>query len=220
MLWPLIAGALILATVFGLRQLAHPWAAAHAADVGAFALLEAYGSLLAVLLVVFGGFRGLGDRLGFHFTSWWHIGVALGAWTVSLTVGGILTYALAPVLGPARSNAADVLRVGHDPLFVAMVVPTISWLAPACEELLFRGALYGWLRTRVPLAGAVAVSAAAFAGLHLIVPLFPVLFVFGVATALIYEYTGSTLNSFAMHATQNTLAVVATYMALSSGAMR
>lgn len=220
MLWPVIAAVLIVATVVGLRLLAHPWAAAHAADVGAFALLEAYGSLLAVLMLLFGGLSGLRDRLGFRFTSWWHLGLALGAWTLSLTAGGILTYALAPVLGPARSNAADVLRVGHDPLFVAIVVPTVAWLAPACEELLFRGALYGWLRTRVPLAGAVAVSAGAFAGLHLIVPLLPVLFVFGIATALIYEYTGSTLNSFAMHATQNTLAVVATYMALSSGAMR
>ncbi len=209
---------LILATVFGLRLLAHPWAAAHAADVGALALLEAYGSLLAVLLLVFGGFRGLRDHLGFRFTTWWHLGYGLGAWAVSITVGGILTYALAPVLGPARSNAADVLRVGHDPLFVLMVVPTVALLAPACEELLFRGALYGWLRTRVPLAAAVMVSAAVFAGLHLIVPLLPVLFVFGVATALVYEYTGSTLNSFAMHATQNTLAVVVTYMALSNGA--
>ena len=45
----------------------------------------------------------------------------------------------------------------------------------------------------------------------------PLLFVFGLAATLVRARTGSTLNSFAMHATQNTMAVVATY-ALLSGA--
>jgi membrane protease YdiL (CAAX protease family) len=43
----------------------------------------------------------------------------------------------------------------------------------------------------------------------------PTLFVFGLGAAWIRERTGSTFNSFAMHATQNTFAVVATYLLLS-----
>lgn len=204
--------------MLGLRLAAHPWASAHAADVGAFALLEAYGSLLLALLALFGGPAGIRDRLGFRFTAWWHLLLALAVWAISLTVGGLLTLPLVPLLGQPRSNASEVLAVGHDPLFVAIVVPTVAVLAPAGEELLFRGALYGWLRTRIPMAAAVALVAALFAGLHFIPPLIPVLFVFGVATALVYEYTGSTLNSFAMHATQNTVALVAAYAALAGGA--
>lgn len=201
-------------------MLARPWAAAHAADLAAAALAEAYLSLLAVLLAVFGGPGGLRDRLGFRFTALWHMALALAVWCVSLTLGGVLTLALVPLLGKPTSNAADVLSISRDPVFVALVVPTVAVVAPAGEELLFRGVLFGWLRTRLPLAAAIALSAAVFAGLHLIVPLLPVLLVFGMATALVYETTGSTLNSFVMHATQNTLAVVVTYAALSAGATR
>lgn len=173
-----------------------------------------------MLLATFGGPAGVRDRLGFRFTALWHVALALAVWGVSLTLGALITVALSPLLGKATSNAADVLSISRDPVFVALVVPTVAVLAPAGEELLFRGVLFGWLRTRLPLAAAVILSAGVFAGLHLIVPLLPVLFVFGVATALVYEATGSTLNSFVMHATQNTLAVVVTYAALSGGAMR
>jgi CAAX protease family protein len=220
-LWPVLAAVLVLGTLLGLRAApTHAWASRHAADVAALALLEAYAALLAVLLAVFGGPEGLRDRLGFRFTAWRHVAAALVTWLFSLMVGGLLTVALAPLFGPARSNAEDVLKVGHDLLFAAIVVPTVALLAPACEELLFRGVLYGWLRARLPVSAAAAVSAAIFAALHLLPPLLPVLFVFGVATALVYERTGSTLNSFAMHATQNTVAVVASYIALSGAATR
>src|SRR5439155_1678963 len=84
-----------------------------------------------------------------------------------------------------------------------------------CEELFFRGALYGWMRGRFPALVAIPVSAMIFAGAHVIIPLMPTLFVFGLGAAWIRERTGSTLNSFAMHATQNTFAVAATYLLVS-----
>jgi membrane protease YdiL (CAAX protease family) len=39
--------------------------------------------------------------------------------------------------------------------------------------------------------------------------------VFGIVAALIREWTGSTLNSFALHVTQNTFAVTVAYIALT-----
>ena len=69
----------------------------------------------------------------------------------------------------------------------------------------------------LPLAAAAAISAAIFAGAHLIPPLFPYLFVFGLVAAVLYERTGSTLNTFLMHATQNTLAVAVTYYGIATG---
>jgi membrane protease YdiL (CAAX protease family) len=222
---PRLAAALGLWVLLGAIVLGPTWAlfrfgltsvfVTHRAVVGAILIAEAYLALLAALLIGFGGWRGLRDRLGFRFTSFTHLGLAIGTWLGALLVGAVATVLLSPLLGVPRSNAVDLLGRSYDPLFIALIVPTICVLAPACEELLFRGALYGWLRSRLPPLLAAPLSAAVFAGAHLLLPLFPELFVFGLAAAWIYQRTGSTLNSFAMHASQNTLAVVATYLLLS-----
>jgi membrane protease YdiL (CAAX protease family) len=213
--WLVLLAAALGTTLAAFLLLAPGWLRTHRADAGAAALVEAYLALLAALLVAFGGPSGVRDRLGFRFTSAADVGLALGAWLGSLGLGAVATAAATPLLGPSRSNAVEVLSLSRDPLFVGLVVPTVALLAPACEELLFRGALFGWLRGRLPLALAVPLSAAAFAGAHLLPPLLPYLFVFGVFAALVYQRTGSTLNSFVMHASQNTLAVVLAYAALS-----
>lgn len=213
-----VIGAVAVAgTVVGARLLAPRWAAAHAADLTAVLLAEAYLALLAGLLVAFGGPAGVRDRLRLRFTSALDLAVALAVWLAALVTGGLLTAALTPLMGEPQSNALPLLRQSFDPLFVAIIVPTVCLLAPLAEELLFRGALFGWLASHLPLSVAVVLTAALFAGAHLLPTLFPLLFVFGLAATLVRARTGSTLNSFAMHATQNTVAVVATY-ALLSGA--
>lgn len=210
----LVGGGTVLAT----RLLAADWAAGHRADVGAVLVAEAYLALLAALALAFGGPAGLRDRLGFRFTSAADLAGALGLWIVALVAGGVVTAALAPFMGQPESNTVTLLRQSFDPLFVAVIVPTVCLLGPAAEELLFRGALYGWLTRRLPAGVALVVTAALFAGAHLLPTLLPVLFVFGLAATFIRARTGSTLNSFAMHATQNTFAVLATYALLTQGA--
>ena len=196
-----------------------PFGRAHRADVLAFALLEAYLALLAALLATFGA-SGLRRQLGFHFTSSAHLTLALVTWVACLIAGTLLSAAFIPLLGQPPSNTARLLGLSFDPLFVLLVVVTVCLLGPVCEELFFRGALYGWMRGRLPAPVAIPVSAMIFAGAHVIVPLMPTLFVFGLGAAWIRERTGSTLNSFAMHATQNTVAVAVTYVLLSHGGGR
>jgi uncharacterized protein len=216
--WPLLGGAVVGGTILGLRLAARAWARAHAADVAAIALLEAYLALLVSLAVCFGGRAGLTERLGFRLRATWHLALAPAGWFAAFVVGTVATLGVAQLTKQQpKSNAVDVLKISFDPLFVALIVPTVALLAPACEELLFRGAIFGWLRGRVPLAAAVAISAALFAGAHLVPPLFPYLFAFGVTAALIYQYTGSTMVTFVMHAGQNTLAVAAAYYAIVTG---
>ena len=215
LLWLVIGAVVDGATLLALRVLAGSWVASHRAGLSAVLIAEAYISLLAALLLAFGGFIGLRDRLGFRYTSAADIGGALLVWIGALLAGGIVTAALAPLIGEPPSNAVSLLRRSFDPLFVAVIVPTICLLAPITEELLFRGALFGWLRSRLPSSAAIVVTAALFAGAHLLPTLFPVLFVFGLGATWVRERTGSTLNSFAMHATQNTFAVLATYALLS-----
>jgi membrane protease YdiL (CAAX protease family) len=217
LLWLVIGAVVDGATLLAFRVLAGTWVASHRAGLSAVLIAEAYVSLLTALLLAFGGLAGLRDRLGFRFTSAADIGGALLVWIGALVAGGIVTAALAPLIGEPPSNAVSILRRSFDPLFVAVIVPTICLLAPISEELLFRGALFGWLRSLLPSSAAIVITAALFAGAHLLPTLFPVLFVFGLGATWVRERTGSTLNSFAMHATQNTFAVVATYALLSQG---
>lgn len=218
LLWLLIGAVVDGATLLAFRVLAGSWVASHRAGLSAALIAEAYISLLTALLLAFGGLTGLRDRLGFRYTSAADIGGALLVWIGALVAGGIVTAALAPLIGQPPSNAVSLLRRSFDPLFVAVIVPTICLLAPISEELLFRGALFGWLRSLLPSPAAIVVTAALFAGAHLLPTLFPVLFVFGLGATWVRERTGSTLNSFAMHAAQNTFAVLATYALLSQGA--
>jgi membrane protease YdiL (CAAX protease family) len=188
------------------------------ADFAAIVSAEAYLALLVALFIAFGGRTGVGQRLGFHFTSWRHLGLAFLVWLAAVAVGGTLTGIQSAIFrNTPENNTSQVLGLAHDPVFVAVIVPTITLLGPFTEELLFRGALFGWLRGHMPVVLAALLSAAAFGGLHFIPTLFVFLFSFGLAAAFVYHLTGSTLNTFVMHACQNTLAVVATYLSLSHG---
>jgi membrane protease YdiL (CAAX protease family) len=216
-LWAGLVAVGLGATILAARLLLRSWAAAHRADLGAILVAEAYLTLLAALLLAFGGPAGLRDRLRFRFTSFVDLAVALVAWLAALIIGGLVTAVLSPLLGQPQSNTVSLLGQSFDPLFVVVIVPTVCLLAPVCEELLFRGVLFGWLVGHVPVPVSVIVTAAVFAGAHLLPTLFPVLFVFGLAATVVRARTDSTLNSFAMHATQNTFAVAATYALLSQG---
>lgn len=219
-LWAALSGVALAVTAAVARLLVRGWAAQHRPDLSAIVLAAVYVALLTALLLAFGGPAGLRDRLGLRFTSVLDLAGAIGTWFVALIVGGVATDLLAPVLGQARSNAETLLVQSFDPLFVALVVPTVCLLAPLGEELLFRGALYGWLRRRLPAPAVIPLTAAVFAGAHLLPTLLPVFFVFGLGAGWVRERSGSTLNSLAMHATQNTFAVVLTYAFLVHGAAR
>ena len=208
LVWPVSATAAGLGTVLVLRLTARAWARGHPGDVQAIVLAEAYVLLLATLLACFGGPSGLRDRLGLRYTGVRHLALGWAAWLLALAAGTVILVILAPLFGRPRSNAEDLVRIAKDPLAVAVLVPTVTLLDPLAEELLFRGALFGWLRGRLPWWAAAVISAAIFAGAHLIPALFPTFFVFGLVAAAVYQYTRSTLNTFVMHASQNTLAVL------------
>jgi membrane protease YdiL (CAAX protease family) len=93
----------------------------------------------------------------------------------------------------------------------------VGIVAPIVEETFFRGVLYGWLRSRLPLFVAVLLSAAVFAAAHVIPILLPALFVVGVILALAYELSGSLWTSIALHMMQNSLVVVVTFAMLAFG---
>lgn len=210
--WIPLSAAGFAAALFG-ADMTGPDIRAHRPEALAAWALGTYLALIVILAVAFGP-HGLRKRLGFRYTSAAHISFAVAMWLVALMAGVVTAAALRPVLGEPDATALRTLRLSSTPLFTGLLVPTVCLFGPIGEELLFRGALFGWLRGWIPVPGAIVLSAAAFAGAHALPSLMGPLFVFGVATAWVYQRTGSTLNTFVMHAAQNTLALVAAYAVL------
>ncbi len=120
--------------------------------------------------------------------------------------------------------------VGENPgTAIPVTVFVIVLFAPAVEEIIFRGALFGGLRKlvafllrkrrrhgkragktggTVPFVFAALVSSTAFALLHLEPVLLPMLLVLGIALCVLYRKTGSLLAPFVAHATFNSFAVL------------
>ncbi|MFN2568980.1 MAG: lysostaphin resistance A-like protein [Candidatus Dormibacteria bacterium] len=114
----------------------------------------------------------------------------------------------ARLLPGAGSGQCTAVRheFGHA-LGIAIVL--VSIIDPAAEETIFRGFVYGWLRNRLPVAAAVAVSAAIFGAAHADLLLFLPLFGVGVVLAIVYELSGSLLISAVVHSLFNAYNVVA-----------
>jgi membrane protease YdiL (CAAX protease family) len=87
----------------------------------------------------------------------------------------------------------------------------IAIAAPICEEVCFRGMLFGGLREKLPRVVAALVSAAVFGALH--APegpaVVPPLIAFGFILAVLYEKTGSIVPGMFLHMLNNSIALIA-----------
>ena len=92
------------------------------------------------------------------------------------------------------------------PMFISAIVG-ICFLTPLIEELFFRGLLYEVLRTHCHLINAIVVSAITFAVSHVNYWLDPtslvVVFIIGIITALLAEFTNSLTMPFVFHISVN-----------------
>ena len=73
--------------------------------------------------------------------------------------------------------------------------------APFVEELFFRGLVYAWLRQRIPVVAAVAVSALMFASMHGFIA--PVQLIGGILFAGIYEWRKNIWAAYVVHVLAN-----------------
>jgi membrane protease YdiL (CAAX protease family) len=214
--WALSAGAVFGLIVLLGRAVARSFVRAHEGDFSAGFVFAAYVLLFGALWLGFGGARGLAHTLGFRYTRLAHLLLAPVLWLATVLAGSFLALPFERWLGAPQSNAVPLVQGARDPLATGLLVFTVVLLAPVCEELLFRGAVFGWLRGHLPVGGAAVLSAALFSAAHRFPPALVVLFVFGLSAALVYQRTGSTLNTFVMHACQNAVALAAVY----TGAVR
>jgi uncharacterized protein len=89
---------------------------------------------------------------------------------------------------------------------------TVAVLAPAVEELLFRGLLQKSLSHKMPIVVAIGISSAIFAAMHMDFYAFPALFAMGSAFGFIYYRTGSLRVNILLHMINNGAALVLSWV--------
>ena len=86
------------------------------------------------------------------------------------------------------------------PLVWPLIVIRVAALTGLGEELLFRGALYGWLRRRLSVSPVIAITAVLFALEHAYYPvLLPLVLSFGLVAGWVQHRTGTVGATIAMH---------------------
>jgi uncharacterized protein len=99
--------------------------------------------------------------------------------------------------------------------FIAVLL-TVGLLAPIAEELIFRGVLYSWLRTRLNMFLAIGLNAGLFGVIHMgyPLPLMVLVALMGAVFAWSFEKTGSLWVPIVLHMGQNSAVVIAIYATL------
>jgi membrane protease YdiL (CAAX protease family) len=164
------------------------------------------GVVGAVVLLVVGRRRTPVSALGWRpaSTRWLLLAIPLAlAGYVLVVIAGVIGNLLFP---HAHNGQPQAVRnaFGH---YQLLAVVAVSVIAPIAEETFFRGFLYGWLRRRVPLWAAVALSALVFSAAHAELALLIPIFVLGCLLALVYERSGSLLPGMIIHAVFNLIGI-------------
>ncbi len=97
------------------------------------------------------------------------------------------------------------------PVMTCLILFRASILAALGEELLFRGAVFAWLRHRLSARTTIAITSAAFAALHGFPLVLPLAFAIGMSFGWIRERSGSTVPSIIVHALHNALMIALAY---------
>ena len=132
----------------------------------------------------------------------------LAGWTfVTLFLSGAVSALVEALTGRSPSSAAPVFprTPTSEELLITAILACL--IAPIVEEFIFRGLLLGYLRTRVKVGIAVALSAALFAIAHLIPIQLAPLFIFGVMFAFVRIRYDNVWAAVLMHAMVNGIAV-------------
>jgi membrane protease YdiL (CAAX protease family) len=108
---------------------------------------------------------------------------------------------------PEQTTLED-LGAGTGTAITILIGILVVGVAPVVEEFVFRGFLYGSLRSRFSFLPAAALDGLIFGSIHATsgVKAIPPLIVLGFAFCLVYEKTGSILPCICLHAMNNMIA--------------
>jgi len=123
----------------------------------------------------------------------------------------LLTYALGRELIPRFM--IDAYTSAKTPAAVALLFVAIVIVAPVCEEIAFRGFLFrGWSESRIGVAGALLLTSAAWAMMHVQYNWFVIgqIFLLGLLFGWLRWASGSTLLTIVLHMIANFTAFMQT----------
>ncbi|GAB4478713.1 MAG: hypothetical protein Kow00124_23390 [Anaerolineae bacterium] len=156
---------------------------------------------------------------GLRPTRWWWLVVAaplaaLIILPIRLAIGLIVQLLIDPSLRIA-SAMQDTLFPDVSLAGGLLLILAGGLIIPFVEELFFRGMVFGWLRQRMGLWAAALLSGLVFGLAHFYPPTTVSAFMLGVVLALIYEHSGSLWPAVAIHAVNNTLIFVLTFVVMA-----
>lgn len=111
---------------------------------------------------------------------------------------------------PGQPDYLPVFGGGLQGLLVALLLG--GAVAPAAEEIFFRGYIFAGLRERWGTGAAVVLSSVLFSLAHATPGVLPPLFIIGAVFCLIYEHTDSLWPCVALHGAMNALAFAVAYL--------
>ncbi|MFV8051834.1 type II CAAX prenyl endopeptidase Rce1 family protein [Mycobacterium sp. 48b] len=162
----------------------------------------------AAVAIAIATWRGNGPRIDFRWQWSWRalgLGLAFGIGGLFVTLPAALLYQ--SIVGPDATSAVggvyEGVRTGW-PLAVTVLL-LVSVIAPICEEVVFRGLLWGALEQRWGRITAVIVSTLVFALAHLEPQRAPLLLVVAIPIALARLYSGSLWGGIIAHQVTNLL---------------
>jgi membrane protease YdiL (CAAX protease family) len=177
---------------------------------------------IVVLLGAFMQYRGINPFRQFgvmRYNPFLCAGMAIGL-LLSAYPLVLLTENLTALAMKGRAQPQNVVEFflnaseKSDEKAVCLMLLLAVVVAPAAEETIFRGYIYGVLKRYLGGFGAAALSAGLFAAMHLNVSALPALFVLALCLTLAYEATGSILVNIFMHGLFNlSMLLVMMYLA-------
>lgn len=176
---------------------------------------EVYVLLIVSLLAASGGWSAAVQTFGLRAQPCVVlVGVLLtGALSVAALVGYAVVGAWAPLVEELIWVARDGGRLGSlAPATTAVTLLRGTLLAALGEELLFRGAVFGWLCARLPPWPTIVLTAALWTAMHagLLVAL-PYVLVQGLGLGWLRERIGSVVPGMAFHALHNSVVFLAVF---------
>ena len=114
-----------------------------------------------------------------------------------------------------QTNDQAVLQLGRAaPISMYCLLFLAVFVAPFCEEVLFRGFLFVGLLRAMPLGWAMVLSAFIFAAVHNDAASFPVLFCIGILLAYLRQRTNSLWPGILLHTLNNAWSAVTIILVL------
>ena len=106
---------------------------------------------------------------------------------------------------PSYNEVAKTISSSTDSIFSLI---SIIVLIPICEEIVFRGVIFGYLKKRYNLIVSLIIQALAFGFMHGNIVQGIYTFILGLVLGIIYIYTNSLYGSMLMHIIYNLLGSV------------